>query len=107
MNLKSGRRYQAESEETQFEPGSRGRVLKNLLGIKKKRELDTLEWQKLEDTHKQTAAIYGTRSSIYCDDICKMHKMWLGDIYSWAGQYRQVNMEKDGFPFAAASKCRY
>ena len=28
--------------------------------------------------------------------------MWLGNIYSWAGQYQQVNMEKDGFPFAAA-----
>ena len=26
--------------EAQFEPGSRGRVLKNLLGIKRKREMD-------------------------------------------------------------------
>jgi hypothetical protein len=26
--------------EAQFEPGSRGRVLKNLLGIKSKREMD-------------------------------------------------------------------
>lgn len=29
--------------EAQFEPGSRGRVLKNLLGIKRKREMDEIE----------------------------------------------------------------
>jgi len=33
-----------------------------------------------------------------------MHKLWLGDIYPWAGKFRTVNMEKDGFPFAAASR---
>jgi cell filamentation protein, protein adenylyltransferase len=75
MSLKSGRRYQTESEEIQFEPGSRGRVLKNLLSIKKKRELDTLEWQKLEDTHKQSAAMYGTTHQFTAANICKMHKM--------------------------------
>jgi cell filamentation protein len=35
-------------------------------------------------------------------DICGMHRRWLGGIYAWAGQYRNVNMQKDGFPFAAA-----
>ena len=29
--------------ETQFEPGSRGRVLKNLLCIKRKREMEEIE----------------------------------------------------------------
>ena len=29
--------------EAQFEPGSHGRVLKNLLGIKSKREMDQVE----------------------------------------------------------------
>ena len=33
-----------------------------------------------------------------------MHTIWLGRIYSWAGQYRQVNVTKDGFPFAAAAQ---
>lgn len=31
-----------------------------------------------------------------------MHKIWLSSIYVWAGEYRQVNMSKNGFPFAAA-----
>ena len=31
-----------------------------------------------------------------------MHKMWLGDIYDWAGSYRQVNLSKGDFPSASA-----
>jgi len=31
-----------------------------------------------------------------------LHENWLGDIYSWAGSYRQVNMSKGSFLFAAA-----
>jgi len=31
-----------------------------------------------------------------------MHRLWLGKIYSWAGQYRQVNVSKGGFSFAMA-----
>jgi cell filamentation protein len=27
----------------------------------------------------------------------------LGSVFSWAGQYRSVNLAKDGFPFAAAN----
>jgi len=37
-------------------------------------------------------------------DVCELHKTWLGEIYSWAGQYRQVNLTKGGFPFAAAAQ---
>ncbi len=35
------------------------------------------------------------------EDICAMHRQWLGAIYPWAGKYRQVMMSKDGFLFAA------
>lgn len=33
-------------------------------------------------------------------DLCDCHRTWLGDIYVWAGHYRQVNVSKDGLPFA-------
>lgn len=33
-----------------------------------------------------------------------MHRLWLGEIYVWAGEYRQVNVSKAGFMFAAASQ---
>ena len=35
-------------------------------------------------------------------NICKLHQLWLGRIYSWAGEYRNVNMSKGGFQFASA-----
>jgi cell filamentation protein len=35
-------------------------------------------------------------------DICTIHKAWLGDVYEWAGQYRQVNVSKGDFSFAMA-----
>lgn len=37
-------------------------------------------------------------------DIQRMHRLWLGEIYSWAGEYRQVNMSKGEFMFAAAAQ---
>ena len=35
-------------------------------------------------------------------DICRMHDSWLGNIYEWAGKYRQVNISKGNFTFAMA-----
>ena len=40
---KSGRYDTSKLVEAQFEPGSQGRVLKNLLCIKRKREMDEVE----------------------------------------------------------------
>jgi cell filamentation protein len=38
------------------------------------------------------------------EDIRRMHRLWLGEIYVWAGEYRQVNMGKGDFMFAAAGQ---
>jgi cell filamentation protein len=35
-------------------------------------------------------------------EIRRMHQLWLGDIYEWAGEYRGVNIAKGAFMFAAA-----
>ena len=46
MIVKKGRRSDASGlVKGQFEPDPRGRVFKNLLGIKKKREMDIVEQQ--------------------------------------------------------------
>jgi cell filamentation protein len=37
-------------------------------------------------------------------DVCRMHRDWLGAIYPWAGKYRDVNLAKSGFMFAAAKE---
>jgi cell filamentation protein len=38
------------------------------------------------------------------NDICRAHKLWLGESYAWAGQYRSVNLAKGAFTFAAAEQ---
>jgi len=35
--------------------------------------------------------------------ICEMHRLWLGRIYDWAGEYRTVNLTKGGFTWPPAS----
>lgn len=37
-------------------------------------------------------------------DIRALHRLWLGSIYSWAGNYRSVNVGKGGFQFASAPR---
>ena len=89
--------------EAQFEPGSRGRVLKNLRGITSKREMDETEVQEQFRALRELMTIYGARHRFTAIDVCNIHKLWLGDIYEWAGKYRQVNISKGGFLFAAAN----
>lgn len=88
--------------ENQFEPGSHRRVLRNLLGIKRKRAMDKVEAAEQLRTLEELTHIYGRTHKFTAADICKIHKIWLGRIYAWAGQYRNVNTSKGDFSFAAA-----
>jgi len=90
--------------EAQFEPGSRGRVLKNLRGITSKREMDEAEAREQLRALRELMTIYGAHHRFTAADVCNIHKIWLGDIYEWAGKYRQVNVSKGGFLFAAANQ---
>lgn len=90
--------------EDQFEPGSRGRVLKNLLGVKRKREINQIEAEEQLRALKEIVTVYGKSHRFTADDIRNIHKIWLGGIYKWAGNYRQVNISKGNFLFAAANQ---
>lgn len=89
--------------EAQHEPSSRGRVLKNKLGIKSKREMERIEWEAQIKALSEIAGMYGKKHRFTAKDICKIHMIWLGDIYEWAGKYRQVNVSKGDFQFAASA----
>ena len=89
-------------EEAQWEPSSRGRVLRNRLGIRSKREMDRAEAREQMRALEELTALYDQDHRFTAADICRIHRIWLGPIYSWAGRYRQVNLQKDDFPFAAA-----
>jgi cell filamentation protein len=103
--MKKGDRYDVSHlEEAQFEPGSRGRVLKNKLGITSKREMDKSEREEQLRAIEKLADIYNAEHRFISADICNMHKIWLGDIYEWAGKYRHVNISKGDFHFAVAAQ---
>ena len=90
--------------EAQFAPGSEGQVLKNLLGITSKYDMDEAEASALERAMDGLVRTYGETHRFTSADLCDCHRIWLRDIYEWAGHYRRVNVSKDGFPFAAAAQ---
>lgn len=90
--------------EAQFEPGSGGQVLKNRLGIISTQKMDAAEARALEKTMDTLVRRYGETHQFTATDLCECHRLWLGDIYEWAGQYRRVNVSKDDFLFAAAAQ---
>lgn len=105
MKMKKYNRYDTSGlPEAQFEPGSGKRVLKNLLGIRSKREMDHLEWELQIQALSMLAGQYDKRHRFTAEDICNIHKVWLGDVYEWAGKYRRVNVSKDDFTFAGAAQ---
>jgi cell filamentation protein len=90
--------------EAQYQPGSRGRVLKNVLGITGKRVMDETEAREQKRALQDVLSSCSLHHRFKASDICQMHKIWLGGIYQWAGQYRRVNLTKGTFPFAAAER---
>ena len=101
---KSNRYTTSHLIEDQYESGSGKRVLKNLLGIKSKREIDRIETLEQFRALEKFTRIFDHKYRFTVKDICKMHKIWLGNIYEWAGTYRRVNISKGGFSFASAQE---
>jgi cell filamentation protein len=103
MTRKTGRDA-AQGPEAEFEPGSRGRVLRNLPGIRAVREMERRETEALFVATQRLIDETRRDQRFTAGDIREMHKLWLSDIYTWAGQYRGVNVTKGSFTFAAASQ---
>ncbi len=101
---KDGRYDVSGLPEAQFEPGSDEQVLKNRLGIKSPKKMDEAEARALERTVIGLVGKYDEKYRFTAADICDIHKNWLGKIYEWAGEYRQVNVSKGDFLFAAAAR---
>jgi cell filamentation protein len=95
-------KYESAGPEVEFQPGSRGRVLRNLLGIRHVRDMHAAESQALELAQVDAADQYGPNHRFTAGDIRALHRLWLGPIYTWAGEHRSVNIGKGGFQFAHA-----
>jgi cell filamentation protein len=96
-------RYIPRGPEAEFQPGSRGRVLRNLLRLRRVRDVTLAESQALQLAQDQAIERYTVDHRFTAEDICDLHRSWLGAVYPWAGQYRTVDIGKGGFQFAHAA----
>ena len=97
-------KYDAEGIEAEYEPGSCGRVLRNLAGVRSVREMQQLESEALLAATNHAIDETGATQCLTAGDICRWHRHWLGRLYAWAGEYRTVNVSKGGFVFASAEQ---
>jgi cell filamentation protein len=79
-------------------------ALPHLAGARSAKALDRRELLALDRMMTQSLTAWPINERITARDICTLHRDWLGGIHEWAGEYRQVNLSKDGFMFAAASR---
>lgn len=95
-------RYQTTGAEGEFEPGSNGQVLRNLVGISSSDDMDELELRLLGELYDEVLLQNLPDRALTVADLKYWHRLWLGNVYVWAGQERSVNLGKDGFQFATA-----
>jgi cell filamentation protein len=92
----------AEGAQAETEPGSHGRVLRNRLGIVRKRDMDRAEYEALVTAQELYLTRITQETRFTAALLCEMHWDWLGEIYEWAGTYRTVEMQKGGFTWPPA-----
>ncbi|WP_290904169.1 Fic family protein [Aquabacterium sp.] len=97
-------RYQVDGAEGEFEPGSGGQVLRNLVGIQTPDDMDELELLLLSQLYDEVLLQQLPDRTLSAADLKHWHQLWLGNVYPWAGQERSVNMGKGGFQFAASGQ---
>lgn len=95
-------RYQTTGAEGEFEPGSNGQVLRNLVGITSPADMDELELRLLGELYDEVLLQDFPDRALTVEDLKRWHHQWLGNVYPWAGQERSVNLGKGGFQFATA-----
>lgn len=98
------RKYEASGVQAEFEPGSRNRVLRNLLGIVRVRDMEVIESDALAIVQDGAPVRYGLTHRFSTSDIRELHRGWLGRIYVWAGEYRTLDIGRGGFQFAHAAR---
>ncbi|MBK8549856.1 MAG: Fic family protein [Ignavibacteria bacterium] len=88
--------------KSEFEPGSNEKILKNKLGIKSKKDLDSAEYDAYVNAENTLIKKVQIDHEFCIEDIHNVNKIFLGNIYNWAGKLRDVNISKGGFTFASA-----
>jgi cell filamentation protein len=66
--------------------------------------MDRIEKHELIRTPEHTYELFDRKHRFTISDIRNIHKIWLDNVYEWAGEYRHVNLSKGDFSFAAAAQ---
>ncbi len=83
-------------------PNNQSEILPNLLGLKSVEDIALSEFEGFLKAEIMLTEKLSSRTKFDVSYILKIHKLSLGHLYSFAGKYRDVNLSKGGFPFAAA-----
>ena len=94
-------KYIAEGVDI-FQPGSRKRVLRNKLHIIHVGDIEDAELAAYLRVEQTLVREYTAVHRFTVEDVNHIHRLFLGEIYDWAGRYRNVTLSKGGFPFASA-----
>jgi len=92
-------RYDITGSEGEYQPGSDNKVLRNLPGITDPEEMNIAETDLLEDLYLQVFDHFPEELTF--ETLGQWHRVWLGNVYSWAGQSRTVDMSKPNIRFAS------
>jgi cell filamentation protein len=78
----------------------------NRLGITTREELEVYESYLLSIAYKRVLENLKTFPEYYLpvhsSKIILLHRIIFSDLYDWAGEYRNINISKEGFPFPPA-----
>ena len=83
-------------------PEKENEILPNIPGFKSSSEIAFAEFEGFLKAEIVLTEALTHRTKFDLKYILQIHKLSLGELYSFAGKYRNVNMSKGGFPFAAA-----
>lgn len=83
-------------------PNSQSELLPNLLNLKSAEEIALSEFEGFLKAEIVLTEKLNTKTKFDTKYILQIHKLALGHLYAFAGKYREVNLSKGGFPFAAA-----
>ena len=91
------------SERMKYQtPNSQSELLPNLLNLKSTQEIALSEFEGFLKAEIVLTEKLSAKTKFDTKYILQIHKLALGHLYAFAGKYRDVNLSKGGFPFAAA-----
>lgn len=83
-------------------PSGEGEILPNRLGLHSAEAIGLAEFTGFLNAELQLTEALSARTKFTAAYIRQMHKLALGDVYAFAGKWREVNLSKGGFVFPMA-----